>query len=276
MNHEFGNRTGGLDVKRLALGKINTVHPDSSLAMDRPLDHSDIPENTRTYPIDFRSPIWPTSDYVTKFLTNCPNDYYVKEDLQMKTNLSELLEKMEEHRNSRGMVGLGKDDKELGTPNFEPETAIAPGTEEITDEADKVDDKADAATRDAEVFGDTPVKHAEAGAAVKEGIKTKTDYFIVLEALTDNLCEIMLKNHVPTPLHETAQFEAMKSSLYEAIFEDQLPKFLDKLDEGTAYHIVKKITKIQEAIVMLAQNPTKKNAKLVTEHYNQTCEILSK
>lgn len=272
-------RFGGVSVERLITGDIKAIHP----RREQDFRYRDIPDNMRTYPVDIREP-YQTSEYVANFLTKMPgatNVSAVREEAGMKfrTNLRNLLEELEAAEaelvpdvDADADSGEVPGNDDLGSPNFEPQAA-APDMTGLADQGDDVDVDPPSVTVNDEAKGEAeeePSEEVKVDAAeiiATEGIRTKQQYYFVLEMLVSEVCKHALFENIPKKLRNTTQTKIMHNTLREAVLYDKLPAFDSEMKLRSAKRLVSTIVSIQEQAMDFARKPTKRNAEIVERMY---------
>jgi len=212
-----------------------------------------------------------SSKYVASFMGKPEGNLPFKEDTRMSV-IDKLLERAE-LKNSRGTVGIGKEDEVLGAPNSKSEIAIDDGKKKLEAAAEKLDSEADTSNKQTELFGEKDV----AGKKVAEAsfIETKQDYEVVVEALVTHLVEMSLLSYVEETFVGTKEYDQLLEDYIGGVLEGAAPTGWGMMEESTKEFLAERILFFKERRDQMLASPTKRSAALVEEYYTDTVKLLS-
>ena len=175
-------------------GEIKKL-PDGSLQVgeDRVMEEFDIVANTTPVGFDYKNGRYVSSEYISKFLGKETNN--IKENVDMKKSIIDLMLEQDEVTNSQGFVGVGEDDDMVGAPGFDSDDTIDDGIGDMADEGEDFDSELDKQDSVDTLFGND---NLPGGDKVAEStITKKSQYKKAVDHLFANLAELSVIEHLP-------------------------------------------------------------------------------
>ena len=252
-------------------GEIRKL-PDGSLQVgeDRVMEEFDIVANTTPVGFDYKNGRYVSSEYISKFLGKETNN--IKENVDMKKSIIDLMLEQDEVTNSQGFIGIGEDDDMVGAPGFDSDDTVDDGLGDMADEGEDFDSELDKQDSVDTLFGND---NLPGGDKVAEStITKKSQYKRAVDHLFANLSEISVIEHLPVEYYNTEAHKTILTNLYKSITESVTPILWESLSEEVKVGLAENISYYQKGRQLLLSKPTKSNARIVESYLRKTSRFL--